>query len=371
MAPLVLERLPGVAAFAILFIFVLLAALPWPDAALKLCALGLHLALDALDGLSLALLPRLGRSFGPVRPPLFMLAAARMLLTMFVGLIGGWDMAALIAAGAVQIIVFGVTLYGLWIEPFRLEVTRETLESPLLDPSLPAVRVLHLADLHVERPTRRERRVAQLIDELAPDVIVFSGDFVNLTYHTDPMTIASTRELISRWRAASGVFAISGSPVVENPDVVAQIVDGTGVCWLRDEVVTLEVHGQRLAIFGVTCAHNTPDDTARLHALLDADPHNDSFRLLLFHSPDIAPEAARSGIDLYLCGHTHGGQIRLPFYGALITSSSLGKQYEMGRYRVEGMALYVSRGIGMEGGSAPRARLFCRPEITLWTLTGA
>jgi predicted MPP superfamily phosphohydrolase len=94
------------------------------------------------------------------------------------------------------------------------------------------------------------------------------------------------------------------------------------------------------------------------------------FQVLLYHSPDIAPQAAEAGIDLYLCGHTHGGQIRLPLFGALITSSKLGKRYEMGCHTVGNMTLYVSRGIGMEGGSAPRARFLCPPEITLWTLEG-
>jgi predicted MPP superfamily phosphohydrolase len=74
-------------------------------------------------------------------------------------------------------------------------------------------------------------------------------------------------------------------------------------------------------------------------------------------------------IDLYLCGHTHGGQIRLPFYGAILTSACTGKQYEMGPYLEQETLLYISRGIGLEGLSAPRMRLLCRPEIILFTLS--
>jgi hypothetical protein len=75
-------------------------------------------------------------------------------------------------------------------------------------------------------------------------------------------------------------------------------------------------------------------------------------------------------VDLYLCGHTHGGQVRMPWYGAVLTSSSLGKRYEMGEYVEQNTRLYISRGIGLEGLSAPRLRLLCPPEIVLWELSG-
>jgi hypothetical protein len=77
------------------------------------------------------------------------------------------------------------------------------------------------------------------------------------------------------------------------------------------------------------------------------------------------PVAPQYGINLYLCGHTHGGQVRLPFYGAVVTASTLGKRFEMGYYRLQDTHLYVSRGIGFEGMGAPRVRFLCPPEITL------
>jgi hypothetical protein len=83
------------------------------------------------------------------------------------------------------------------------------------------------------------------------------------------------------------------------------------------------------------------------------------------------PQAADHGIDLYLCGHTHGGQIRLPVIGAILTSSQLGKRYEMGHYHEGQTHMYVSRGVGLEGLSAPRIRFMAPPEITLVTLVGS
>jgi predicted MPP superfamily phosphohydrolase len=96
---------------------------------------------------------------------------------------------------------------------------------------------------------------------------------------------------------------------------------------------------------------------------------NHLLTLLLYHSSDLMPEATDLGVDLYLCGHTHGGQVRLPLFGALITSSDFWKRYEMGRYKEGNTTLYVSRGLGMEGLGAPRARFLSPPEIVLWTLS--
>ena len=120
---------------------------------------------------------------------------------------------------------------------------------------------------------------------------------------------------------------------------------------------------------GVDCDHDLETDGAVLKKLIELAPAN-STRILLYHSPELMPMAQQYPIDLYLCGHTHGGQVRLPGYGAILTSSALGKRYEMGRYTEQNTTLYVSRGIGLEGLSAPRMRLLCKPEITLVQLRG-
>jgi hypothetical protein len=121
-----------------------------------------------------------------------------------------------------------------------------------------------------------------------------------------------------------------------------------------------------LRLVGLSCSHNPKKDGAHLKQLSrgsDAD-----LNILLYHSPDLASVAARSGIDIQFSGHTHGGQVRIPIIGAIFTSSLYGKQFESGRYDVEGMTLYVTRGIGLEGRGAPRVRFLCPPECTLWDI---
>ncbi|HEX9062636.1 MAG TPA: hypothetical protein VF941_20890, partial [Clostridia bacterium] len=108
--------------------------------------------------------------------------------------------------------------------------------------------------------------------------------------------------------------------------------------------------------------------SSELHKVIKNNP-KDSFNILLYHTPDLIEDIQKNeSVDLYLAGHTHGGQIRLPVYGALITLSKYGKRYEMGRYTVGNTVLYVNRGIGMEGGKAPRLRVFCRPELSVYDI---
>jgi predicted MPP superfamily phosphohydrolase len=120
----------------------------------------------------------------------------------------------------------------------------------------------------------------------------------------------------------------------------------------------------------VACSHVLSRDAGRLSRAVSGAAGG-PFTLLLYHSPDLIEEAARQQIDLYLAGHTHGGQIRLPFYGALFTRSEHGRQYVSGLFERDGTTAYVSRGLGLEGSAMPRARFLCRPEIVSFELRGA
>ncbi len=267
-----------------------------------------------------------------------------------------------------------LVIYGFWIEPHYLKVTRQTLFSPKLNPGKP-VRILHLGDLHIERITRRERDLNRLVKELKPDLILFSGDVINLSYVEDPTAWEQARELLSQWQAPGGVFVVTGSPAVDLPHVFPKLVEGLdNLCWLREDRVPVSIQGQTLEVVGLTCSHKPFVDGPLLEKLLkrpDVEPETDPFTILLYHTPDLAPNAANTGaIDLQLSGHTHGGQIRLPFIGAFFAGSLYGKRFEVGLQTVGNMTLYVTRGIGLEGKAAPRVRLLCPPEIILWEIDG-
>jgi predicted MPP superfamily phosphohydrolase len=315
------------------------------------------------DWLLVALLPRAGRSYGNPKPPTLILAVLRMLFAFLPFPI----------AVALQGIGTLLVVDGFWIEPFRLVVTHQRLSSPKMRPGSP-VRILHLGDLHIERITLRERHLEQLIQELKPDLILFSGDVINLSYIEDPEAQQAAREILAQWHAPYGVYMVTGSPAVDLDHVFPKLVEGLdNLCWLRDERVTVGANGQAIDIIGLTCTHKPFEDGPRLEHILDSSLTGEPghFTILLYHTPDLAPNAANTGkVDLQFSGHTHGGQIRLPGLGALFAASLYGKRFESGRREVGGLTLYVTRGLGMEGKAAPRVRFLCSPEIILWEIDG-
>ena len=309
------------------------------------------------DWAMLWLLPRRGVSFGPPRPAALVLALPRAVC----GLLPlPWAL-ALEVAGSL------LAFYALWIEPHAIGITRETLRSSKLAPGVP-IRVMHLGDLHVERVTEREHRLVDLVAAERPDLIVCSGDLLNYSYSNDREAWTACRWVFERLAAPLGTFVVSGSHPADHDEALAAIVTGTPARWLRDERVTVGHRGQELDVIGLTCTHRPFLERPRLEGLVE--PTHGRFTLLLYHTPDLAPEAAELGIDWMLSGHTHGGQVRVPWFGALVTSSLYGKAFEMGRYQLAGLTLYVTRGIGLEGSAAPRARLLCPPEVIVWEIDG-
>jgi predicted MPP superfamily phosphohydrolase len=199
---------------------------------------------------------------------------------------------------------------------------------------------------------------------LQPDLIVLTGDYVNLDYMEDETALTEARRVVSTLAAPYGVYAIIGS--VDSPRVMTTVFKGLdNIRVLRNEIQPIDFPGGRLFLLGVTLAQGR--DQLVLESLARQIP-SEAYTLLLYHTPDLIESASAAGIDLYLAGHTHGGQVRVPFYGALLTASFYGKQYEMGAYQVSGTTLYVSRGLGSEGFGMPRLRFLCPPELVLFEL---
>ncbi|MEZ4516159.1 MAG: hypothetical protein R3C44_04730 [Chloroflexota bacterium] len=138
------------------------------------------------------------------------------------------------------------------------------------------------------------------------------------------------------------MYATLGSPPADLPGIIPPLFDGLPVTLLRDEwrIVNFD-DGRHLTLLGLDCHHNIPLDSTTLEKII-ADAPADAPQVLLYHSPELMPQAVDMGIDLYVCGHTHGGQIRLPLIGAVITGSALGRRYVMGHYHEEQTHLYVS-----------------------------
>ena len=340
------------------------------------------------DMLILISLRRWRFSFGPVEPQFVTLELPRLVLALLATPLAVWLGSALTLVGLVAI-NFGASLaliWGAFFEPQRLGLSNVSFVSDLHPDNFKPVRLLHISDLHVERFGLREERLLRMVRSVAPDLILLTGDYINLSYVDDPVAHADARHFLAALSsngenpAPGGVYAVLGSPPVDRNSI--PLFEGLPIRLLRDEAVTVDLpahsdlprdaseQGRRLVLVGLDCSHDPASDAERLATIVAQSP-SDACRVLLYHSPELMPVAPEFGISLYLCGHTHGGQVRLPLYGAVVTASTLGKRYEMGYYRLQNTHLYVSRGVGFEGMGAPRVRFLCPPEITLVSMSGA
>jgi hypothetical protein len=253
------------------------------------------------DWLLILALPLAGKSFGPAQPPTLLLAVMRLIPAALFPVPWLWLAQA-----------FGTTLvvYAFWIEPHHIRLTRQKLASPKLK-TAPLLRVLHLGDLHIERITAREKQLVAMVKSISPDLILFSGDFLNLSNIDDPVAWEHCRSILCELAAPFGVFAVSGSPPVDQPGVVTQLLDGLNIRWLRNEKVTLDYRGQSIDVIGITCTHRPHVDAPQLRAALNGSANR--FTILLYHSPDLAPEAARAGVEYQVRRNRFDHRVKLLF----------------------------------------------------------
>jgi uncharacterized protein len=249
--------------------------------------------------------------------------------------------------------VFGVlcAVYAAFVEPYWLEVTHIRVDSERW--SGKPLRIVHLSDTHCESKARLEERLPGVVRDEHPDLILFTGDTVNT-----PQGLPVFKRLLSKLSEIAPTIVVRG-----NWDVwfwsKLDLFGGTGALEVANSAVSIPVHGKSVWVGGLTV-----DADHEPRGLLSSAP-SEQLRILLHHYPDEVLRAAKLGVDLYLAGHTHGGQVALPFYGALVTLSRLGKQFESGLHRVGNTWEYTNRGLGMEGGTSPRVRFAARPEVTV------
>lgn len=247
-------------------------------------------------------------------------------------------------------------VYGYFIEPYWVQISHVEVETEKL--SLASFRIVQLSDLQCSKKAVNEAKLARLIDNLEPDIIVFTGDCLN-----EAAGLSRFKDTMKGLKAPIGKYAVTGNIDVwrfRNVDLFGD----TGFEVLENQSVKLQKNGETLYISGVG-GLNSIEHNKELAAV-----PKQCYSVLLHHYPDLIEDLGNSNVDLYLAGHTHGGQVALPFYGAIITFSKHGKKYESGKYSVGGTILYVNRGLGLEGGIAPRVRFLARPEIAVFDIRG-
>jgi predicted MPP superfamily phosphohydrolase len=249
----------------------------------------------------------------------------------------------------------------LWWEPRALQVEELALPLAKIPPGR-ELRLAQISDLHIQSFNDYHRRVADAVNALNPEIILITGDFLE-----KDRNLADVRQFLKLLRAPRGIFAVQGNweywARLEGENLRRHFA-GVGVTLLIDERFDLEVRDVPLSILGLD--YPSPVDHL-LKLQQQADPAR--INLLLSHVPAFRHQQLDGRVDLILCGHTHGGQVKIPFVDPFYLPR-FSSPFVAGLYRVgpSDTPLYVNRGIGT---SVLPVRFLCRPEITLLHLCAA
>ena len=255
------------------------------------------------------------------------------------------------------------------IEPDWLDVTQVRLALPRLPRSFSGFRLVQISDIHMGgwMNIERLRHLLDIVMGLSPDLVAITGDFV-----LDPKRVLNSTvdmgELESTLKSLTMHFPTLA--VLGNHDywfgagAILAMLERSGIRTMVNSAQKVLIGDEFISIGGVD---DVLEGDYRINQVLEQLPP-EGCAILMAHEPDFADKSAATGrFDLQISGHSHGGQVNLPFIGPPVLPD-LAYKYPSGLYRVGQMYLYTNRGVGM---TPPYVRINCRPEITVFTFKSA
>ena len=262
-----------------------------------------------------------------------------------------------------------LTLGGdsLLLEPNRPRIVRQEFFLPRWPERMNGFTIALLSDFHYDPyfSVHPLRAATALVNKLRPDLIALTGDFVSVPLTGDESKGALAAEpcaqLLRQMSAPHGLWAVLGNhDAMTDPQHVTLALQAEGIQVLANQASPIERDGARFWLAGV---EDVMGGTADLRKTLDSTSGGEAV-VLLAHEPDYADHVSRFPVDLQLSGHSHGGQVRIPFIPPVYLPT-MAKKYVLGSYRIGDLHLYTNAGIGTV--DIP-VRFNCPPEITFITL---
>lgn len=250
-----------------------------------------------------------------------------------------------------------------FVYPFETRLTHVIMPLPRRHAHLDGVTIAFVSDTHIGPHFKTEhlRPTLEFLRKARPDILVLGGDYVSESPRFIDPSIATLEDMAATARI--GTWAILGNHDVANtPERVIEALEKANITVLVNESAEVKTEKGSLWLVGIDDAVLGRPDLPKAFGNIPADAPT----VALWHEPDRAERVVPYDPLFMLSGHTHGGQIRLPGIAGA-AAPVLGKRYQLGRYDVQGMPLYVSSGIGMY---RPPVRLNCPPEVVMVTLLG-
>jgi uncharacterized protein len=261
---------------------------------------------------------------------------------------------------AKPILNWGLRLAGLYSRgvqnALRPVVRKIQVSFPDLPSAFDGFQILQLSDLHIDGIQGLTEAVIDAVSELTPDLCVMTGDYRFDIEGSCERAQAGMRPIVECISAKCDILGILGN---HDPSEMAYALEEMGVRILINDAAEIERSYSSISIIGIDDPYDYKCDD--LESALATVPI-DRFKILLAHAPERYDQAAEKGIHLYLCGHTHAGQVRIPWIGPVIRNSVCPRSYSHGYWKHNGMHGYTSAGIGC---SMLPIRFNCPSEIVL------
>lgn len=251
------------------------------------------------------------------------------------------------------ILAIALAIYMILIEPYNVEV----LNFKIKDDSLKGLRLVAASDFHFN-PYQNKRvfEIVDLINAQKPDIVVSMGDFVSGKTKKSTLPIEKIAEGLAKIKTKYGFYTVLGNHDIVVDEVnIAHTLEKNNIKVLLNSNVKVQIEDKTLYIAGVEDLREKNPDIEL--ALSNIDSKNPI--ILLTHSPDIFPDVLKD-VNLTLAGHVHGGQVRCPYFGALLIPSKYGNRYSKGLIEEDNKKMIVSKGLG---NSLLPIRFNCRPDI--------
>lgn len=253
----------------------------------------------------------------------------------------------LLFAALLKVSAFFIGIVGLYFwgrkNAFNVKLNTHNIEIADLPENFEGYTIVHMTDLHFDRVEGLHERIVALLKGMTPDLIVLTGDYKD-HLQTPASVYAKYFDYLGKnLKARDGIYATLGNH--DSHDLVP-IIEKSGIKTLLNESLELNRADEKITLTGLDDVHYY--FSPRSIPTLKESPQN-ACKILLVHSPEIVPEARDNGYSLYLCGHTHAGQVTLPDKKAIFTHVNTGREFAVGRWKSGKLQGYTSSGAGVSG----------------------
>ena len=258
------------------------------------------------------------------------------------------------------LIISLLLIYSHYIEPYNLIIKEYKIENKQIPKSFDGIKIVHFSDIHYGTIVNNDylEKIVKLINKQKPDIVVFTGDFLDERTKLSKKEIGHIKKILSKIDTKLGNYAINGNHDIKDIKIFNEILKDNFKVLDNEEKIIYYDSEIPISIVGLSDSRKTKQDISIL------EKNSNNFKIVLTHEPDDFDYIKKYNFNVMFSGHSHNGQIRLPFIGAIYTPKGANTYYDE-YYKIDNKEIFISNGIGT---SLIDLRFNSKPSINLYRL---